>query len=109
MDELRGCPVVKRGSCHGNPFFMLRRDDVMSIVEAKKASDPAYRNSLEMEKRKKEIKAARAAVAEATRQIETWTQKKTAAEAALRLLTPVTTCARPKPKGAKRKVDEVAA
>merc|ERR1740121_2872988 len=106
MDELRGCPVVKRGSCHGNPFWILRREDVLRVVEAMKASDPVYKNFLELQKRKKEVRDARAVVAEATRQIETWTQKKKAAEETLRLLTPLTTCARPKPKSVKRKVDD---
>ena len=51
FEELHGCPVVKRGSWHGNPFYALRREDVLRIVEAKK-------------EKKNKINTARAAVAE---------------------------------------------
>ena len=90
LDELRCCPVQKRGSCHGNPFWMLRREDVLRVVENKKSAEPNYNAALDKSHRAKEVRSARAAVAEATKQIQHWTQKKRAAEEALRRLVPVT-------------------
>ena len=83
-DDLRALPCQMR-SCHGNPFLIFRREDVLHLVEAKRASDSSDRKTLDLAKTTQVKKDAKAALVEASKQIEHWTAQKRIAEETLRL------------------------
>ena len=75
---------VQRRACHGNPFYVVERADVLDMVEGKKDKDPTFKAGLQAKAEAAVISKAKKDLRDAAAEIKAAERKREAALETLR-------------------------